>query len=233
MLLNQERFADAAAAVASVPTNFVYVVEHSENTTRQNNGLFGITQTRREYGIADREGGNGLNFRSTPGDPRVPWTRNTAAANAAIRQYTPRKYNTRGSSIPLASGIEARLIEAEAALAKGASANYLPIINTLRASISLAPLTDPGSASARVNQFFTERAFWLYGQASRLSDMRRLVRQYGRAQNTVFPTGNYTREGMDGTIRPDAAPYGSDVNFPIPFNEVNNPESARCLDRNA
>ena len=233
VLLNQERFADAAAAVASVPTNFVYVVEHSENTTRQNNGLFGITQTRREYGIADREGGNGLNFRLTPADPRVPWTRDVAAADAAIRQYTPRKYNTRGSSIPLASGIEARLVEAEAALAKGASANYLPIINTLRASLSLAPLTDPGSASARVNQFFTERAFWLYGQASRLSDMRRLVRQYGRAQNTVFPTGNYTREGMDGTIRPDAAPYGSDVNFPIPFDEVNNPESARCLDRNA
>lgn len=233
VLLNQDRATDAAALVSNVPTTFRYQLQYSENTTRQNNGLFGITQTRREYGIAHEQGGTGLPFRMTPADPRVPWTRDAGAADAAIRQYTPRKYDTRGAPIDLASGIEARLIEAEAALAKGQSAAYLATLNTLRASVSLPPLTDPGTPAARVNQFFHERAFWMFGQAHRLSDMRRLVRQYGRAQNTVFPTGTYTREGTDGTLRPDAAPYGSDVNFPVPFDEFNNPQFTQCLSREA
>ena len=63
--------------------------------------------------------------------------------------------------------------------------------------------------------------------------MRRLVRQYGRTANTVFPTGTYTREEISGALRPDAAPYGGDVNFPIPFDELNNPQSQQCLSRGA
>src|SRR5690606_2484763 len=135
--------------------------------------------------------------------------------------------------IDLASGIEARLIEAEAALAKGTSGAYVAILNQLRSTIGLGDLADPGTPDARVDQFFQERAFWLFGQATRLADLRRLVRQYGRSQADVFPTGDYVREGLDGSPRPDAAPYGSDVNFPIPFDEVNNPESQQCFDRNA
>lgn len=233
VLLNQEKFAEAAALVAAIPTTYAYRVEYSANSTRQNNGLYANTSLRREIGIANRDGGNGLNFRMTPADPRVPWSQGPAAADAVIRQYTPLKYNVHGSPIDLASGIEARLIEAEAALAKGASDTYLPILNGLRATLSLAPLTDPGSATARVDQFFSERAFWLYAQGHRLSDMRRLVRQYGRNPETVFPTGNYVREGFDGIPRPDATGFGTDVNFPIPFSEVNNPRSQKCLNRDA
>ena len=36
-LLNLGRFDEAAAAAAAVPTNFLYVLEHSENTERENN----------------------------------------------------------------------------------------------------------------------------------------------------------------------------------------------------
>lgn len=233
VLLNEDQYTQAAALVVNVPTDFEYEMEYSENTTRQNNGLFGITQTRREYGIAHLDGINGLPFRMDPADPRVPWTRDESSADGSVRQYTPRKYDSRDAPIDLASGIEARLIEAEAALAKGTSAAYVSILNGLRATIGLADLVDPGTADARVDQFFGERAFWLFGQATRLSDMRRLVRQYGRNQADVFPTGDYVREGLDGSPRPDAAPFGSDVNFPIPFDEVNNPEWQQCLDRSA
>ena len=55
-----------------------------------------------------------------------------------------------------------------------------------------------------------------------MSDLRRLIRQYGRDTETVFPTGIHFK----GT------PYGSDVNFPVPFDEQNNPNFAACLDRN-
>ena len=71
----------------------------------------------------------------------------------------------------------------------------------------------------------SERAKWLWLTGHRLSDLRRLVRQYGRTQDQVFPTGQ--------TIF--GAPYGSEVNLPIPFQERNNPNatSGACLDRNA
>jgi hypothetical protein len=55
--------------------------------------------------------------------------------------------------------------------------------------------------------------------------MRRLIRQYGRAANTVFPTGTWHKGGN----------YGTDVNFPVPQAEQNNPNAgaASCIDRNA
>jgi len=110
-------------------------------------------------------------------------------------------------------------------LNKGASASYLTTLNSLRSSNGITtPLTDPGTATARVRQFFQERAFWLWLTGHRLSDLRRLVRQYGFTAAQVFPTGQ--------TIF--GAPYGTDVNLPLPFQERNNPAatSGQCIDRN-
>jgi hypothetical protein len=138
------------------------------------------------------------------------------------------KWPNRGDPMAVADGIEARLIEAEAAYNMGANANALPILNALRATrTGLAPLTDPGTPAGRVDQLFRERAFWMFGTGHRLGDLRRLVRQYGRAQNTVFPVGNYAEGGT----------YGSDVNFPVPQSEANNPAipqgASLCINRNA
>ncbi len=123
----------------------------------------------------------------------------------------------------LASGTEARLIEAEAALQAGNSGLMLQILNALRSAAGLTPVTDPGSQALRTDLVFRERAFWLYLTGHRLGDMRRLVRQYGRAQDTVFPSGVYHKGGE----------YGSDVNFPVSSDEKNNPNFESCLDRNA
>ena len=65
---------------------------------------------------------------------------------------------------------------------------------------------------------------WLYLTGHRLGDLRRLIRQYGRTANAVFPTGNLPS--------PLAGTYGNDVNLPIPFDERNNPKFNGCLDRN-
>ena len=56
-----------------------------------------------------------------------------------------------------------------------------------------------------------------------MSDLRRLIRQYGRTQDKVFPTGVYFKGGS----------YGTDVNFPIPDSELLNPNFKGCIDRNA
>jgi hypothetical protein len=77
----------------------------------------------------------------------------------------------------------------------------------------LTPLTDPGTATARVDLMFRERAFWMYLTGHRLGDLRRLVRQYGRAKESVYPTGAYHKQAL---IR------GTQATFVIPQPEENN-----------
>jgi starch-binding outer membrane protein, SusD/RagB family len=85
----------------------------------------------------------------------------------------------------------------------------------------------------RVDLHFRQRAFWLYLTGHRLADMRRLVRQYGRSAGSVFPSGPYSRlQHADLAPRVDGT-YGSDVNFPVPFDERNNPNFTDCLNRAA
>ena len=38
-----------------------------------------------------------------------------------------------------------------------------------------------------VTLFFREKAFWTFGRGQRLNDLRRLMRQYGRTEDKVFP----------------------------------------------
>lgn len=97
---------------------------------------------------------------------------------------------------------------------------YLPFVNALRSDIGLAPLADPGSPAARVDQFFAERAYFLWLTGHRLSDLRRLIRQYGRTESEVFPTGRTIYE----------LAYGNSVSMPVPFVEINNPNYTGCTD---
>jgi hypothetical protein len=154
----------------------------------------------------------------------VLWVANGKGNDNVTPFYAYAMYPAINSPARVANDVEARLIEAEALLKAGDETNWLAKLNALRTRVNgLAPLTDPGSLDARVDLTFRERAFWLFGTGHRLGDMRRLVRQYQRAVNTVYPTGPYPSGGV----------YGDQVNFPVPFNERNNPNFTGCLDRNA
>jgi hypothetical protein len=235
ILLNLNRYSDAAAAVAAVPTTFEYLNRHSQTTV--SNNIWVLNNLERRYNVANNEGGNGLNF-ATANDPRVPVCVGGDAACTAIAVTqrvrddltgplnVQRLWPTRESAVSILRGQEARLIEAEAALATNPTA-ALGFINTARASLAgLAPLTDPGTAAGRVDLLFRERAFWNFGRGARVGDLRRLVRQYNRPANTVFPTGAWHKAGA----------YGTDVNYPVPLAESNNPNvsaSQTCIDRSA
>jgi hypothetical protein len=87
-------------------------------------------------------------------------------------------------------------------------------------------MTDPVDPAARVDSLFQERAYWLFLTGRRQDDMRRLIRQYGRTQETVFPIGNYPA-GPVGK-------YGQDVNAPAPpSEELFNARYEGCFDRQA
>lgn len=254
-LLDMGRLADAdtVASVANVPTTFAYTIQHDLNTTRQQNGVFSGIRKFKRYGVADAEGGVGLSWRGTL-DPRTPFTRVPATNrgfDAVTAQFDQLRYTDEKAAITLATGLEARLINAEAALvARGDTVTYLSLLNGLRATppayilagvqgtttpadqpkpvAAMAALTAPAGSAAAVTQLFTERARWLWGTAHRLNDLRRLVRAvgtrggFGRAENTVFPNGTYFKNGLV---------YGTDVNYPIPLDEQNNPNFVQCLDR--
>jgi len=87
---------------------------------------------------------------------------------------------------------------------------------------ALPALTAPATQADQISQVFQERAYWLFMTGHRLGDMRRLIKHVGRNSETVFPTGTYFKGGA----------YGVDVNFPVPFQETNNPNFTLCLDRN-
>ena len=240
-LLDKADFANAALAVAGVSTTFQYTYLHSETTGRQNNGTWLLTVSVARFGEANVEAGVGLPYQTdgdlkkttgTP-DPRVAdslarrgATNSPRGFDGVTNQWVQAKYPARSSAIVIADGVEARLIEAEAALASGDAAGALTILNALRSNAallslrgypagSLPPLVLQATPDAQIDQLFKERAYWLYLTSHRLGDMRRLLRPpYGRAVNTVFPNGPYFKGGT----------YGSDVNVPVPFQEQNNPE---------
>jgi starch-binding outer membrane protein, SusD/RagB family len=232
-LLNLGQFGEAAAAVADVPTEFAYVTEHAEAPLQLQNAIWVFTN-QGLWSVADQEGGNGLAYISDQ-DPRVPADTldsdedgfaDTGLDNQTT-QYALFKYADANASVSVADGIEARLIEAEAELQNGSYGPMTAILNNLRQTAidpALPNLATPGSATAAQDQLFSERGFWLYATGHRLGDMRRLIRQYLRPANEVFPVGDYHKGGGQ---------YGSDVNLPLPIDEENNPNGGVCLDRNA
>jgi hypothetical protein len=237
-LLNLDQPAAAASAVAAVPDDFVLYVEHSNNSARERNDIYEFNFTAKRWSVGDNEGINGLDFRSS-GDPRIVTVLDPRMGfDETSELWVLENYQSRSDAVPLVTGVEARLIEAEAALRDGDAAGWLAILNQLRADFgtlapilyrdnppggTLAPLTDPGTAVGREDLQFRERAFWLFSTGHRLGDLRRLIRQYGRDAESVFPTGAYFKAGST---------YGIDVNFPIPQDEENNPNFTACLDRN-
>ena len=229
-LMNRAKssFATAAAVAGPVPLTFVYNTTHSTTTGRQNNGVHVFNHLSRRWSVADNEGGNGLNFR-TANDRRVRVTADPVGGfDGTTPQFNLTKYPARTSPVPIGTGLEAKLIIAEALLDAGNTAAWLDTLNFLRANArtlgflgpadttaadTLLALADPGTAIARENLMFRERAFWLFATGHRLGDLRRLMRQYGRLEDLVFPTGTH--------FKGDA--YGNDVNIPVPPEELGNP----------
>lgn len=258
-LLNQGKFSEAMAAVTTVPQTFVYRLEHSTNSASENNPVASLQQNGR-YGVSNNEGGfagtsatrpdqnttitlagaAGLPFRAS-NDPRIPWEARPNCFSSSVRCWYNDNYPTLAASVPLASGVEARLIVAEALYQRGNYTAMLDTLNVLRANatslitnlypqqkqvfnpITLAalPVTAIADAGTARRTLFAERAYWLFNTGHRQGDLRRLARApYSIPTNQLFPSGTYFRGGT----------YGNDVAFPVRQEEANNPnyDAAAC-----
>lgn len=241
ILVELGRFNDAAQAVAGVPTNFQDLATFS--LTAGSNQIWSLNTSARRWTVGDSfdVGGlikNALPFASAK-DPRVPVAGSSVNSSAGrgfdgATNFVQQNLWGRTDATPILSGLDARLIEAEAKLNANDRAGTIAILNALRSSPqnlgavtiaagTLPPLTVPPSQDAAVDLYFRDKAFWTFARGQRLGDLRRLVRVYKRPQDQVFPTGQFFKGGT----------YGTDVSFPVTTDEQNNPNFKGCSDRNA
>jgi hypothetical protein len=232
-------YAGAAATVAPVPTSFQYNFDYSATTNDNQWWIMGPSVKR--YIPGDTLNPIGQRIQNTipflsMNDPRVPVVDSKAKAEDNATEFYAINLYGKDDPTPVLSGIDARLIEAEAKLQSGDYVGMMGILNALRTTSqtlgifkvtvgSALPIpTDPTTAR---NVFFQEKALWQFERGYRMDDLRRLVRQYGLKQDQVFPTGPFARNTTP------AGNYGTEVAFPVPDAERTNPNFNGCIDTKA
>ncbi len=254
-LLGLARYAEANTVLRGNGTTdtlaTTYAYQHTFVAVSGTNTIWGQGASARRYTVGDSLEGNARNLlvrNAIPffsaRDTRLPVSyritvntkdttlRDTTKSQDGLTFSRTTTLYGRLTSVDVVNGIDARLVEAEAAYQRGDIVGMLRILNQLRAvpprlgdiqPVARPALVDPGTDAARVNLLFREKAFWTFSRGQRLGDLRRLIRQYGRTPETTFPEGIHYRGGT----------YGPDVNLPVPEDERNNPNFMGCLNRDA
>lgn len=201
-LLWLRRFDEAEVVAGEVPRSFRLLAEHSGNDPTQGNELFQVT-----WGSATA----GTNIRWTVGagdepdrafesfaefdefvslgivDPDSPLR--GAAQNDQIEVNLQLIYDGEASPVVLASGIEAQLIRAEAALRDGRTGDAEGLINDLRTDwptrftlqrrpvpdASLDPISLSGNLDDDLRRIASERARELWLTGDRQATLRRIL----------------------------------------------------------
>jgi len=232
-------FTGAAATVANVPTDFQYNFTYSQPTFDNEWWVEGPNVKR--YSAGDSVDIAGRIYNAIPfaqlGDPRVSVSNEGLTAEDGHSVLMQVNNWGRDDPMPVVSGIDARLIEAESKLQAADIGGMMTILNELRTSPqvigvypvpAMAPLGTPGDLTAATDLFFREKALWQFERGYRMDDLRRLVRQYGRLQDEVFPSGDFTRNGTP------TGQFGTQVAFPVPdYEGQTNPNSHGCIDTKA
>lgn len=235
-LVDEGQFAAAAALVGSVPTNYQFNVDYSNTTVDNEWWILGPSVKRYSLGDTTQATSAFLTNFLGANDPRVPLDPSVSGVPGQLSSVTfnwTKRLSGRDDPLPVVSGIDARLIEAENQLQTGDYAGMVATLNNLRSSSqtigafvvpAMSPITTiPASKDAAVQLLFREKSFWQFGRGVRMDDLRRLVRQYGYDQSVVFPNGAY----------PGGGTFGTEVSFAVPDAERTNPNFKGCIDRKA
>lgn len=189
----------AVSDAQQVPTYYVHEVRHSDNSSREYNGLHELhlrdTQAT-VWGTPFAEWGTIVNeaelapyrdqldgIPNTEGDPRVRYRipiKVDSEGNASFviggdqrrPNWEPYKYPSRETNIAVAKGTEMRLIEAEAALIAGNVGDAVASINEVRAHHGLAPVS-ASTIDEGWELLMKERGIELWLEGRRAADLRR------------------------------------------------------------
>ena len=224
-------FSQAAALAVRVPPAFSYWAEYSHNSPGQYNELYAVTWGDTQ-GIEWTVGNGGA---PTRGNERWEFLDQFVRLNllrvgpdgfrandSNIPVVLQLLYNRQESSVLMASGIEAALIQAEAAVRAGQTATAAQLLNALRSDYSLrlllrsrvdlpsagnqlAPLTLTGNLLFDLKIVADERARELWLTGDRMTTSRRFRLELGI---DLFPS---VKTAIGG---------GDDIAFPIPQLEL-------------
>jgi starch-binding outer membrane protein, SusD/RagB family len=189
--INRGNRAGAAEDAARVPVSFVYNATADATIGRRNNRIFQQINQSNSASIAPAY--RALTVGSIP-DPRVSVTNiNRLAADQVNQLWNQNKYASLTATYPIASGIEAQLILAEA---RGGT-DGVTILNGLRAR---AGIQLPALSAAEVAAFdatvVEERRRELFLQGNRWFDVKRFNLPLVPATG-----GNYAKGGVYGDQR--------------------------------
>jgi hypothetical protein len=188
--------AGAAEDAAQVPPGFVWNANADAGVPRRQNRVFAQNNGALLVSIAPAY----RVLAAGPGaDPRVRATdQGRNAGDQVTRLWTQGKYASVGAPIPVATGVEAQLILAEA---RG-GADGVTILNALRARPGVAlPALSAAEAANFTATLFEERRRELFLQGNRWFDLR-------RANLPLVPT--------TGTAYAKGGSYGDQRCWPLP-----------------
>ncbi len=177
---------NAAADAAEIPDGFVFQVQYSGASPREENDNFNFTWNNERLTVAESFHDLTIDGTSTP-DPRVElFATGETGFNGSLPQVNPVKYNARSAPIRLATWEEAQFILAE--IEGGDEARQ--ILNDLRASRGIDdPITadEAPSEEAVRDLIIEEKARTLFMEGQRLPDSRRYLEKFAV---DVFPSGS-------------------------------------------
>jgi hypothetical protein len=114
-------------------------------------------------------------------NPRAPYTDcrvvgacdTNIGADGLTYHLRQEKYDDRGSDIPILSGVEARMIEAEAALIAGNLSDFIGEINDVRQHFGLTDLAQPATQEEAFDVLAAEKFLNMWLEGNRLWDLHR------------------------------------------------------------
>jgi starch-binding outer membrane protein, SusD/RagB family len=209
-----------AAAAGAVPADFVYnavYVDDPGNRGRLGNTVFAFSgrQANRESGVVGpewREIGLGEDVSTgqpfagqQDGDARVSWRFEGRTSQDGVHEYVfQTRHDGWGAPLPVASGLEARYLIAEAT---GSMADRLALINERRAANGHDPfVSTDGDAVLEELLFQKGLDFWLTGR--RMADWRR---NPNHVRFILGPGDQY--------YKPDVGSMSNQTCFPLPWQE--------------
>jgi hypothetical protein len=189
-------YAAAASAAGQVPDNFLWVAHYTDNDESL---IWSETHNQTQVTVfATPIADLGEN-----GDPRTPWVdAKRLGAGGSVPFYRQEKYRLRTDDIPLAKGLEMRLIEAEALIRAGNVQAGMDRINYVRGKFGLAPQT-ASTATAAMAALDFERLVTLWLEARRLKDNDRLDNPYLEGRDRCFPFSDSEYNSNPNLTRPN------------------------------
>lgn len=210
-------WAGAVADAAKVPTAFKYQMPYFTNVDEYGyNRTMWSSSAQSFYKSTSVWGTWYANYYDATKDPRVLYTKTDLVGTGTfppvgkVPWWPQMKYRDPASPINLATGREARLIEAEAALVKSDVRGAMMLIDANRASAGAPVVRRPTSLTDAWTVLKQERGIELWLEGRRLGDMRRWA-------------ANSTPGALDPLESPGTASHldGQDMCFPVSQGEIN------------